>query len=159
FRLDAERVHRYAVGLSVLGEAALETGARLGIRVEPPTTPRLERRLLGVRFAELGTVTAEPQAGNPLPRLFRLEEDRAIVNRLGFNNEGAERVAARLARALRPRPRAPVGLNIGGSRVHVGDPEREIADYRGSARWLGRQADYLAINVSSPNTPGLRDLQ
>jgi dihydroorotate dehydrogenase len=101
-------------------------------------------------------VTGEPQPGNPKPRLFRLTADRAVVNRMGFNNDGAEAVAARLAaRGRRPGP--VLGVNIGKSKVV---PEEEaVRDYEKSARLLAPHADYLVVNVSSPNTPGLRNLQ
>ena len=116
---------------------------------------------LGFSFVEIGTVTGEPQPGNPRPRLFRLPEDRAIVNRMGFNNDGAEAVAERLARRsrrLQGRSHDVVlGVNIGKSKV-VPD-EEAVADYEKSARLLAPNADYLVVNVSSPNTPGLRDLQ
>ena len=109
---------------------------------------------LGFGFVELGTVTPRPQAGNPRPRLFRLPADRALINRMGFNNAGADALAARIADA---RPYLPpgfvVGVNIGRNRD--GDAE----DYPAAARAVGGVADYLAINVSSPNTPGLRDLE
>ncbi|MXG90718.1 quinone-dependent dihydroorotate dehydrogenase [Nocardioides flavescens] len=115
---------------------------------------------LGFGHVEVGTVTGEPQPGNPQPRLFRLTADRAVVNRMGFNNDGAEVVAARLAARGRRTPGygAPVlGINIGKSKVV---PEAEAArDYEKSARLLAPHADYLVVNVSSPNTPGLRDLQ
>jgi len=111
---------------------------------------------LGFGFVELGTITARPQPGNPKPRLFRLPEDKALVNRMGFNNSGADAVAARLA-ALPPEGRPVLGINIGKSKVAT--PDEAIADYRYSARALGRFADYVVVNVSSPNTPGLRDLQ
>jgi dihydroorotate dehydrogenase len=119
----------------------------------------------GFGFVEIGTVTGREQPGNPLPRLFRLPGDRAIINRMGFNNDGAEAVAARLAE--RPgragggtRGRADgivLGVNIGKTKVV---PESEaIADYVRSTELLAPYADYLVVNVSSPNTPGLRDLQ
>jgi dihydroorotate dehydrogenase len=107
----------------------------------------------GFGFVEVGTITGEPQPGNPKPRLFRLVADRALVNRMGFNNQGAERVAARLDR----RRRTLVGVNIGKSKV-VGE-EHAVDDYVRSARLLARHADYFVVNVSSPNTPGLRNLQ
>ncbi len=117
---------------------------------------------LGFGHVEVGTVTGEAQPGNPRPRLFRLPLDRAVVNRMGFNNDGAEAVAARLgARAERP-PRTPVvlGVNIGKTKVVPEDDESAvIADYSKSARLLAPHADYLVVNVSSPNTPGLRSLQ
>lgn len=116
---------------------------------------------LGFGHVEVGTVTGEAQPGNPRPRLFRLPEDRAIVNRMGFNNDGAEVVAARLrSRGRRPARsgEGPIlGVNIGKSKVV---PEDEaVRDYEKSARLLAPYADYLVVNVSSPNTPGLRNLQ
>jgi dihydroorotate dehydrogenase len=109
---------------------------------------------IGFGFVEVGTVTARPQPGNPKPRLFRLMTDRAIINRMGFNNHGAEAAAAR----LRKRPRnVIVGVNIGKTKAV---PEDEaVADYVTSARAVAGVADYIVVNVSSPNTPGLRDLQ
>jgi dihydroorotate dehydrogenase len=109
---------------------------------------------LGFGYAEVGTVTAEPQPGNPPPRLFRLTADRALLNRMGFNNDGAAALAARLARH---RSDIPIGVNIGKTKTTP--PERAAADYAASARLLGPLAAYLVVNVSSPNTPGLRDLQ
>lgn len=186
FRADPEVAHHRALDAARIGGEALAAAAGIGIRLAPPSSPRLSQRLagidfpnpiglaagfdkngvaahlwpaLGFGFAELGTVTTLGQAGNPTPRLFRLPEDEALVNRLGFNNQGVEIVARRLERSLRTRPAIPIGLNIGASRVHVGDAEKELADYRESTRRLGRLCDYLVINVSSPNTPGLRDLQ
>jgi dihydroorotate dehydrogenase len=139
---------------------------------------------LGFGFVEVGTVTARPQPGNPRPRLFRLPRDRAIVNRMGFNNDGAEVVARRLAvraeRVNKSRVGVPggellpgqrsggstsagsalVGINIGKTKVVPEDDERAVlADYAFSARLLAPYADYLVVNVSSPNTPGLRSLQ
>lgn len=108
---------------------------------------------LGFAAVEVGTVTPRPQPGNPPPRLFRLVEDRALINRMGFNNDGLEVVAARLAR--RDRRRGIVGVNIGVNR----DSADPIADYLEGVRRLGPLADYLVVNVSSPNTPGLRDWQ
>ena len=109
---------------------------------------------LGFGYAEVGTVTAEPQPGNPRPRLFRLPADRALLNRMGFNNHGAGRLAAGLARS---RPDVPIGVNIGKTkRTAAADA---VDDYRISARLVGPLASYLVVNVSSPNTPGLRDLQ
>jgi len=108
---------------------------------------------LGFGFVEVGTVTAEAQPGNPKPRLFRLPRDRALVNRMGFNNHGADAAARRLAK----RRRGIVGVNIGKTK-RVAEAEA-IADFTASARTLAPLADYLVVNVSSPNTPGLRDLQ
>ncbi|MCW0215860.1 MAG: quinone-dependent dihydroorotate dehydrogenase [Pseudonocardia sp.] len=110
---------------------------------------------LGFGFVEIGTVTALAQPGNPKPRLFRLPEDKALVNRMGFNNAGADAVEPRL-RAL-PADRPVLGVNIGKSKLVA--PEQAAEDYRHSARLLGPHADYVVVNVSSPNTPGLRDLQ
>nr|WP_114856607.1 quinone-dependent dihydroorotate dehydrogenase [Brachybacterium sp. YJGR34] len=114
---------------------------------------------LGFGHVEVGTVTAKPQPGNPRPRSFRLVEDRALINRMGFNNHGAQALAHRLATARRTErgQRAVIGVNIGKSKVTA--LEDAAADYRFSARLLAPYASYLAINVSSPNTPGLRDLQ
>ncbi|HET6937435.1 MAG TPA: quinone-dependent dihydroorotate dehydrogenase [Nocardioides sp.] len=112
---------------------------------------------LGFGHVEVGTVTGEPQPGNDRPRLFRLPADRAVVNRMGFNNEGAEAVAARLAARGRRTDGPVLGVNIGKSKVV---PEEEaVRDYEKSARLLAPHADYLVVNVSSPNTPGLRNLQ
>jgi len=107
----------------------------------------------GFGFVETGTVTPRPQPGNPKPRLFRLAEDGALVNRLGFNNEGLDAVRARLA-ARRGQP-GLVGANLGKNK----ESADAIADYVAGVRALGALADYLVVNVSSPNTPGLRDLQ
>jgi dihydroorotate dehydrogenase len=131
---------------------------------------------LGFGFVEVGTVTAQPQPGNPAPRLFRLTADRAILNRMGFNNHGAEAVAGRLARRVarldrrdrravgrigqRPATRPVLGINIGRSKAVPEDDQRAVlGDYSVSARLLAPYADYLVVNVSSPNTPGLRSLQ
>jgi dihydroorotate dehydrogenase len=112
---------------------------------------------LGFGHVEIGTVTAKPQPGNPAPRLFRLPADGALINRMGFNNDGAVVVADRLRR-LRRRGGLPiVGVNIGKSRVT--EVEDAVDDYRFSAALLAPLADYLVVNVSSPNTPGLRGLQ
>ncbi len=114
---------------------------------------------LGFGHVEVGTVTGEPQPGNPRTRLFRLPADRAVVNRMGFNNDGAAVVAARLARRGR-RSRPVLGINIGKTKVVPDDDQAAVeADYEKSTRLLAPHADYLVVNVSSPNTPGLRDLQ
>jgi dihydroorotate dehydrogenase len=110
---------------------------------------------LGFGFIEIGTVTRFPQLGNPRPRLFRLPEDEALINRMGFNNAGAEAVAARLARASRP----PVPLGISLGKTKVTPLEDAVGDYLGSLDLLYHHGDYFAVNVSSPNTPGLRALQ
>ena len=107
---------------------------------------------LGFGFVECGSVTPRPQPGNPRPRLFRLSEDRAVINRMGFNNAGLEAFAGRLA----GRPAATVvGANLGANK----DTEDKAADYVAGLRRLRGLADYVTVNVSSPNTPGLRDLQ
>jgi dihydroorotate dehydrogenase len=184
FRLDAERVHDLALTLAAaasalvsrlpggrtdsIGDGERRRLGRLGLEVANPVglaagldkdavaLPLWER--LGFGFVEVGTVTARPQPGNPRPRLFRLPADGALLNRMGFNNAGAEAVARRL-RGLRERglPHIPVGLNIGKSRD--APASEAAADYRHSVELLGSLADYLVVNVSSPNTPGLRDLQ
>lgn len=180
-RLDPERAHHLAVaviraipalGLTGLVRAftrpdpalAVET---LGLRFESPfgmaagfdKDARSIRGLwaLGFGHVEIGTVTAIAQEGNPMPRLFRLVDDRAVINRMGFNNGGAAAAAERVRRQRRHRARPIIGANIGKSRVVA--VEDAVADYRASARALAPVADYLAINVSSPNTPGLRGLQ
>ncbi|MBM3256748.1 MAG: quinone-dependent dihydroorotate dehydrogenase [Candidatus Liptonbacteria bacterium] len=110
---------------------------------------------LGFGFIELGTITRHAQPGNPRPRMFRLPEDQALINRMGFNNEGADVVAARLRR-MRKLP-IPLGISIGKSKI---TPQEDAAeDYAYSFRTLYLYADYIAVNVSSPNTPGLRELQ
>ena len=109
---------------------------------------------LGFGYAEVGTVTALPQPGNPPPRMFRLPADRALLNRMGFNNHGAAALAGQLRRR---NPDVPIGVNIGKTKVTPA--ERAAADYAECARSLGPLAAYLVVNVSSPNTPGLRDLQ
>jgi dihydroorotate dehydrogenase len=114
---------------------------------------------LGFGFIEIGTVTAKAQPGNPKPRIFRLPRQQALINRLGFNNDGADAVAERLRR-LRSSgrwPEVPVGINIGKSRLTP--LEHATDDYLYSFRLLRDCADYIALNVSSPNTPGLRELQ
>ncbi|HJY43556.1 MAG TPA: dihydroorotate dehydrogenase (quinone), partial [Propionibacteriaceae bacterium] len=116
---------------------------------------------LGFGFVELGTVTAQPQPGNDKPRLFRLPENLAIINRLGFNNLGAPALAERLAAAGVSRGNlavgVPLGISLGKTKKVPLDEAAE--DYLASIRCVARYADYLAINVSSPNTPGLRSLQ
>ncbi|TIC80378.1 quinone-dependent dihydroorotate dehydrogenase [Nocardioides sp. GY 10113] len=123
---------------------------------------------LGFGHVEIGTVTALAQPGNPQPRMFRLPEDRAIVNRMGFNNDGAHAVSRRLAESRGPVGSGPVGtpgrpvlgINIGKSKVVPDEDQAAVeADYETSTRQLARFADYLVVNVSSPNTPGLRNLQ
>ena len=182
FRLDAERAHTLAMEALSACEALL---LRFGTATPPPRHPTLEQRLwnidfanpvglaagfdknaraphvwplLGFGFVELGTVTALPQPGNDRPRMFRYPAERAVINRLGFNNVGAEVIAERLRELQRRAPwSAPIGINIGKSRVV--DIDDANADYLDSFRRLRDLADYVVVNVSSPNTPGLRELQ
>ncbi|MDB6166136.1 MAG: pyrD [Lacunisphaera sp.] len=113
---------------------------------------------LGFGHVEIGTVTLEAQPGNPRPRAFRYPDERAVINRMGFNNDGAAAVAHRLASRPGPgRRKIPLGINLGKSKVTSLDKATE--DYLGSFRLLADHADYLVVNVSSPNTPGLRELQ
>ena len=173
-RTDAERAHHAGflairagrpVARHTLGRRAGEPVERMGLRFpgllglaagfDKNAVGIDALAALGFGFVEVGTVTGRPQPGNPRPRLFRLPTDRAVVNRMGFNNDGAELVAERLAR--RRRTGVVVGVNIGKTKVV---PEAEaVDDYRLSTRMLAPHADYLVVNVSSPNTPGLRDLQ
>ena len=180
-RLDAERAHQLAVvviraiprlGLTALmrrmtrPHVSLATTA-LGLRFESPfgvaagfdKNGEMVRGLWGLGFGhiEVGTVTAVAQPGSEKPRLFRLIADRAVINRMGFNNEGAVAVAPRLRAHRMPSSRPVIGVNIGKSRVV--DVDEATADYLLSTRLLAPLADYLAVNVSSPNTPGLRGLQ
>src|SRR6202453_3883315 len=182
-RVPAETAHRGGFGLiRVFGSAVRVPGAAWALRRWlGPRDPVLRVRALGLDFpgplglaagfdkdargirglaalgfgfVEVGTVTARAQPGNDRPRMFRLTADRALVNRMGFNNEGAATAAAR----LRGRPRTPIiGVNIGKTKV-VPDADA-AADYAASARAVAGVADYVVVNVSSPNTPGLRDLQ
>jgi dihydroorotate dehydrogenase len=110
---------------------------------------------LGFGFIEIGTVTAIPQPGNDKPRLFRLVGSEAIINRMGFNNAGAEALADRLSTGRAPK--VPIGISIGKSKIVP--VEQAVEDYRKSLRALYQHGDYFAVNVSSPNTPGLRGLQ
>ena len=168
--LDAERAHRLTI-------AALKLTPPLG---GPERDPLLESKVAGLAFAnpvglaagfdkdaevpaqmlglgfgfvEVGTLTPLPQAGNPKPRLFRLAEDRAVINRMGFNNGGQDAALARLQWLTRRA--GSVGVNIGANK----DSVDRIADYARGARVMAGVADYLTVNISSPNTPGLRALQ
>lgn len=171
--IDPERAHRATIRALAWGIGPRNTTApdpRLGSEVfglRFPTPVGLAAgfdkdaeavracRNLGFGFVEIGTVTPRPQAGNPKPRLFRLSQDRAVINRMGFNNGGAARAAQRLSGLDRSRVLPPVGVNIGKNK----DSDDAVADYRKCAETLAPYADYLTVNVSSPNTPGLRDLQ
>ena len=169
--IDAERAHELALSALDLGltRATLIYGdERLRVHVfgfdftnplgmaagfdKDAKVPMALLRL-GFGFVEVGTVTPRPQSGNPKPRLFRLASDRAIVNRMGFNNDGHNAVRARFA-GLTER-KGVIGVNIGANR----DSEDRIADYECGVERFHDLADYLVINISSPNTPGLRDLQ
>ena len=175
WRLDPERAHHLALWAlrHNLAPAATEPddprlsvqvfGRRfanpVGLAAGFDKDARVWRRAarLGFGFVEVGSVTPRPQPGNPRPRLFRLERDRAIINRMGFNNEGADAVARRLgeARARTASRDIVLGINLGKNK----ETEDAAADYEIGARRLGPFADYVVINVSSPNTPGLRALQ
>jgi len=173
FRLDPERAHRLSIDM-------LRLRSGTGFTPEPPWTPHLETTVAGLRFpnplglapgydknaevfgpslslgfgfVEVGTLTPLPQTGNPAPRLFRLVEDEAVINRMGFNNAGQQAALGRLTR--RYRTRGIVGVNVGANK----DSADRIADYVNGVRLLAPVADYLTINISSPNTPGLRGLQ
>jgi len=170
FCLDAERAHGLAIAALKLLPAgkAEQPGGKLAVRVAGLDFPNpvgmaagfdkdaeVADSLLGLGFgfAEVGSITPLPQPGNPRPRLFRLEEDKAVINRMGFNNGGAEAALQRL-RARYGRP-GIVGVNIGANK----DSPDRIADYATMARKMAPLASYLAVNISSPNTPGLRALQ
>jgi dihydroorotate dehydrogenase len=181
YALDAETAHRFVMGglvllariapllwcvrrwyaprdpalaVDALGlHFASPIGLAAGLDKDAEAFPALAA--LGFGFVEVGTLTAQAQPGNPRPRLFRLPRDRALINRMGFNNHGATAAAARLAG--RDRARDVLGVNIGKTKVVTN--EDALDDYAQSARALADHADYLVINVSSPNTPGLRALQ
>jgi dihydroorotate dehydrogenase len=182
FSLDPETAHHFAINCLRLA-SRLPSALRLLNSFEPPAKPvhlfGLTFRnpvglaagfdknggalpawaALGFGFVEIGTVTAKPQPGNPPPRIFRYPEQKALINRLGFNNDGADVVADRLRRLRESRrwPQIPVGINLGKSKVTP--LEGASDDYLYSFRLLSPLADYVIINVSSPNTPGLRSLQ
>jgi dihydroorotate dehydrogenase len=182
FSIDPETAHRITIGC--LRAASRVDLALRALKVfQPPAKPK---RLFGLNFAnpiglaagldkngvalpawaalgfgfiEIGTVTAKAQPGNPKPRIFRFPEQGALINRLGFNNDGAEMIARRLSKLQRSRrwPDVPIGINIGKS---MSTPLTEATqDYLYSFRLLREFADYIVLNVSSPNTPGLRELQ
>ncbi len=181
FTLDAERVHEEASGLMSLG-ANIPGAADVLSFLTGKSGEGLEKTVFGIKFSnpvglaagfdkdgtlisilpglgfgflEIGSVTLEPQSGNPKPRLFRLVEQGAIINRLGFNSEGARAVALRLA--TNPPPSVPLGINLGLNKgVSAADAPKAYAQ---TFCLLARFGDYFVVNVSSPNTPGLRDLQ
>ncbi len=153
FGVDDPRLRVQAFGLTFPNPLGLAAGFDKDARAAA-TWPAL-----GFGTTEVGTVTAQAQPGNPPPRLFRLPNERAVINRMGFNNAGAAALASRLHQARsRPWwPTAPLGVNVGKSRVVA--LEDAVADYEVALRHAWPVADYLVLNVSSPNTPGLRDLQ
>jgi len=180
FLVPPERIHTWVFALLRVATGPA-FGRRLLSRWLAPSDPVLETTVFGVTFpgpvglaagfdkngsginawgplgfgyAEVGTVTAQAQPGNPAPRLFRLPEDRALLNRMGFNNHGAGELAIRLTRS---QSTVPIGVNIGKTKVTPA--EHAVDDYAESARLCGPLADFVVVNVSSPNTPGLRDLQ
>ena len=182
FSLEAETAHHFTIA-SLRRASHFNPALRTLKRFTPPSKPKtlfgltfpnpiglaagLDKNgvalpawaALGFGFIEIGTVTAMAQPGNPKPRIFRLPAQQAIINRLGFNNDGADAIAMRL-RGLRESgrwPAVPVGINIGKSRTTP--LERATDDYLYSFRLLRDFADYITLNVSSPNTPGLRELQ
>lgn len=149
-----ERRYRVESPVTVLG---LRFPNRVGLAAGMDKDGRALRAwpALGFGFVEVGTVTRLPQPGNPRPRLFQLGATDAIINRMGFNNAGADALAQRLADG--GKPTVPLGISIGKSKA--ASLEDAVADYQASLRALYPHADYFAINVSSPNTPGLRALQ
>ncbi len=182
FSLEAETAHHFTIA-SLHRASHFDPALRALKRFAPPSKPKslfglnfpnpiglaagLDKNgvalpawaALGFGFIEIGTVTAMAQPGNPKPRIFRLPEQEAVINRLGFNNDGADAIAERLS-GLRESgrwPAVPVGINIGKSRTTPLD--RATDDYLYSFRLLRDFADYITLNVSSPNTPGLRELQ
>ncbi len=183
FRLPAERAHYWSMGLFStaimlpgvaswlrrwrLDDARLETslwGKRfrnpvgLAAGFDKDARWLAELALLGFGSIEVGSVTGQPQPGNPTPRLFRLPTDRAVINRMGFNNQGAVAMAQRLAPSSEVfREQCVLGINLGKSKVVP--IEDAVQDYEFSFRTLFALADYFVVNVSSPNTPGLRTLQ
>ena len=170
FALDAETAHRATIAAlklvpprqppafpSTLGIrlAGLDFPSPVGLAAGFDKDAEVSDAMLGLGFGfvEIGTVTPRPQPGNPRPRLFRLAEDQAVINRLGFNNAGQPAALERLKR--RDRKRGIVGVNIGANK----DSADRIADYAAGVKAMAPVADYLTVNISSPNTPGLRNLQ
>src|SRR5216110_2062665 len=182
FSLDAENAHHLTLEM-LRGASRFDLALRMLRYFQPPPRPKtlfglnfpnpvglaagLDKNgvalpawaALGFGFIEIGTVTAKAQPGNPKPRIFRLPEQQALINRLGFNNDGANVIAERLRRLRKSGrwPAVPVGVNIGKSRATP--LEQATDDYLYSFRLLRDFADYIALNISSPNTPGLRELQ
>jgi dihydroorotate dehydrogenase len=171
FRLDPERVHEIAMSLIERGlargssqplfsECTKQFGVQFPNRIglaagfDKNAVAVDHWHKFGFGFVEIGTVTWHAQTGNPRPRLFRLPDDQALINRMGFNNDGAETVAERLGNAS---PKIPVGINLGKSKIT--ELEDAHHDYRQSFQKFQGLGDYFVVNVSSPNTPGLRTLQ
>jgi dihydroorotate dehydrogenase len=170
FTLDAETAHRATIAALKLSPkrhappfpeslkskvAGLEFPTPVGLAAGFDKDAEVPEQMLGLGFGfvEVGTVTPQPQSGNPKPRLFRLAEDQAVINRLGFNNQGQPAAFDRLQRCSHVR--GVIGVNIGANK----DSEDRIADYVAGVRAMAPVARYLTINISSPNTPGLRQLQ
>ena len=170
FRFDAERAHRASIaalkwlpkrrppafpGSLTTSVAGLGFPSPVGLAAGFDKDAEVADAMLGLGFGfvEVGTLTPSPQSGNAKPRLFRLAEDRAVINRMGFNNRGQADALARLVK--RDRSRGIIGVNIGANK----DSPDRIADYASGVRAMSPVADYLTINISSPNTPGLRQLQ
>jgi len=170
FRLDAERAHRATIAAlrwvpphrppdmpaSLRTQVAgLDFHSPIGLAAGFDKDAEVPQQMLslGFGFVEVGTITPQPQAGNARPRLFRLAEDRAVINRMGFNNRGQPAAFERLS--LCDHRSGPIGVNIGANK----DSEDRISDYVSGVRAMSQVADYLTINISSPNTPGLRGLQ
>ena len=145
---DARLVQRFA-GLNFPNPVGLAPGYDKNAEV-PAAILRM-----GFGFTEVGTLTPRPQSGNPRPRLFRLVEDEAVINRMGFNNAGQSAALARLSKFQRDTYAGPLGVNIGANK----DSEDRVADYVQGVKAMESSADYLTVNISSPNTPGLRALQ
>src|SRR6058998_3889719 len=182
FSLEAEAAHHFTIA-SLRRASQFDPALRALKRFTPPSKPKtlfgstfpnpiglaagLDKNgvalpawaALGFGFIEIGTVNAKAQPGNPRPRIFRLPGQQALINRLGFNNDGADAIAERLRRLRKSGrwPAVPVGVNIGKSRATP--LEQATDDYLYSFRLLQDFADYIALNISSPNTPGLRELQ
>jgi dihydroorotate dehydrogenase len=169
FALDAERAHRVTIGalkllpagkpaapdpILAVRVAGLDFPNPVGLAAGFDKDAEVFRQMLGFGFGsvEVGTLTPLPQVGNPKPRLFRLAEDSAVINRMGFNNEGQSAALTRLRARRRP---GLVGVNIGANK----DSPDRIADYSAGVAAMTGVADYLTVNISSPNTPGLRELQ
>lgn len=172
FGLDGEKAHQLSLsglkfmaaagGISysqslAINVAGLQFASPVGLAPGYDKDAQVFREILRLGFgsAEVGTLTPQPQAGNPKPRLFRLVEDEAVINRMGFNNQGQAAAIRRLQAGLNRPLNAILGINIGANK----DSDDRVNDYRIGVRNMAPYADYLTVNISSPNTPGLRDLQ